>query len=295
MFCRAWPAKLVGKPAPKPAPDQAGSRDGTCVGRVLPAGLQGHGDLGIEVRGGRLGGRAGLGDARDRPLEVLVRLQRLVLQAIKDRVCEHSPPRRILGGCIRFRSVGWQRPLEGRGKRDASRGVARLRRGGRVEGSGPPQGTGQAEPGAGGRAGAGTWRRTRLHLTLTLTTRGEPGPQAVLEARHALAVEDDLHRDPLDDLGEVAGGIVSGKQRELGTGRRGDAVHLAGEDVAANRVDRDLDLLADRHAAQLGLLEVRGYPVVWVDEREHRLADLDTVANLDVLVANPAADGRRDG
>jgi hypothetical protein len=57
--------------------------------------------------------------------------------------------------------------------------------------------------------------RARVHFTFHADDGGESGPEAVLEALDALLVEDDLNRDALDNLREVARGVVGGKEREL--------------------------------------------------------------------------------
>ena len=55
------------------------------------------------------------------------------------------------------------------------------------------------------------------------------------------AVEQDLHGDALHDLGEVAGGVVRGQQREfLAAGGR-KAVDMAMHGLAREHVDLDLD------------------------------------------------------
>ena len=62
-----------------------------------------------------------------------------------------------------------------------------------------------------------------------------------------LGVEDDLHRDALHDLGEVAGGVVGRQQREFLTAGRREAVDAAAEELAREGVDLDL-APADRRA-----------------------------------------------
>ena len=64
-------------------------------------------------------------------------------------------------------------------------------------------------------------------------------------AREAVVgVEHDLHRDALDDLGEVAGRVVGRQQGEFLAAGRGDAVDMAFDLDARKHVDLDLDLLA---------------------------------------------------
>src|ERR1700686_4409351 len=63
-------------------------------------------------------------------------------------------------------------------------------------------------------------------------------------------------REPLHDLGEVAGGVVRWQQREHRAGRRGDAVDDAFEFAMAIGIHRDRHRLAWTDALELRLLEV---------------------------------------
>src|SRR6185503_10887143 len=58
-------------------------------------------------------------------------------------------------------------------------------------------------------------------------------------------------RHALHDLREVARGIVRRKKRELGSGRRGDALHYTLRLCAAVRIYFDLDLLAHANVGEL--------------------------------------------
>src|ERR1700678_2374370 len=59
----------------------------------------------------------------------------------------------------------------------------------------------------------------------------------------AVCVENDLDRNPLHDLGEIAGGVVGRQQREsLAAGRR-EAVDMAVIEAAGEHIDFDIDRL----------------------------------------------------
>src|SRR6187399_3629738 len=55
-------------------------------------------------------------------------------------------------------------------------------------------------------------------------------------------IEDDLDGNPLDDLDEVAGGVLGRQQTELGAGGAGNRVDMAGERLAVH-VHMDLGAL----------------------------------------------------
>jgi hypothetical protein len=52
-------------------------------------------------------------------------------------------------------------------------------------------------------------------------------PRAQHAGQRLSVVDDDLDRDALDDLGEIAGRIVRRQQRKFLTARRGNAVEVA--------------------------------------------------------------------
>src|ERR1700734_1077972 len=78
--------------------------------------------------------------------------------------------------------------------------------------------------------------------------RGGPRVDARLD-RHAGAeqadqtviVEHDLYGDALDDLGEIAGGVVRRQEGEFEAARRGNTVHMALNLGAGEAIDRDVD------------------------------------------------------
>ena len=106
--------------------------------------------------------------------------------------------------------------------------------------------------------------------------------------RHA-----DADRQPLHDLGEIAGGVVRRQQREHRARRGRNAVDDASELAMAVGVDRDRHGLAGTDALELGLLEI-GVDEDLV-ERHHiaePLAGLDEVAGIDEAVGEGAVDRR---
>ncbi len=120
-----------------------------------------------------------------------------------------------------------------------------------------------------------------------------PGRRA--PASGVAGIEHDLHRDALDDLGEVAGRVVRRQQREfLAAGRR-EAVDMALDGRAGEHVDVDLDRLAGLHVGELRLLEVRD-DIGRVDRHDrHQLrAGLDILADAQRAVADHAVDRRGD-
>jgi hypothetical protein len=111
----------------------------------------------------------------------------------------------------------------------------------------------------------------------------------------AARIEHDLHRDALDDLGEVAGGVVRRQQRELLATRGRDAVDVAVEHHAGIGVDGNRDRLARMNIGELGLLVVGDN--VRRRERHHRHQlgpRLHILADAQRAVADNAVDRRRD-
>ncbi|CAD5251153.1 hypothetical protein BOSE21B_10914 [Bosea sp. 21B] len=107
--------------------------------------------------------------------------------------------------------------------------------------------------------------------------------------------QDDADRHALDDLGEVAGGVVGRQQGEDRAGAAGNAADRAVESLAGQGVDGDLRLVADLQRAYLRLLEVGvDIDLVERDDRHQALAGADEVAELHVGVGDEAVDRRRD-
>src|ERR1700753_3161395 len=94
-------------------------------------------------------------------------------------------------------------------------------------------------------AGAAVQSRTRARRRRAgIDPRLRRQAGADFDALQAVAVEQDLHRHALDDLGEVAGGVLRRQQRELRTGAGRQAVDRAGEVEVGIHVERDPDMLA---------------------------------------------------
>src|SRR5260370_12709438 len=101
------------------------------------------------------------------------------------------------------------------------------------------------------------------------------------------------NRQPLHDLGKIAGGVIRRQQREHGAGRGRDAVDDAGELAMAVGVDRDRHRLARTNPLELGFLEIG------VDEdivERHHIAEPlphhDKVAGIDQTVGEGAVNRR---
>src|SRR6266850_3596100 len=103
------------------------------------------------------------------------------------------------------------------------------------------------------------------------------GPE--LEVVVLSRVDRDLHRNPLDDLDVIAGGIFGRKQTEKRTGRSGNTVHaaLVGSIVG---IDKELDALPRPHRHELSLFEVCGDPdFLQRNDSEQLLARCDVHSN----------------
>src|SRR5437762_10995157 len=72
-----------------------------------------------------------------------------------------------------------------------------------------------------------------------------------------VVVEHDLHRHPLHDFGEIAGGVDGRQQREFQAAGRRQAVDMAFQPGRMETVDHNFDRLAAADIGKLGLLEVR--------------------------------------
>src|SRR6185369_2561825 len=109
------------------------------------------------------------------------------------------------------------------------------------------------------------------------------------------AVDGDLHRQALCDLGEVADGVLHRDHRELRARGGREAVDAALDGLLAEGVGLDLHRLADAQTRDLGLLEVRHD--VGVSQRHHahqRPAGPHILADADALGADHAGYGRAD-
>src|SRR6202048_3175777 len=86
------------------------------------------------------------------------------------------------------------------------------------------------------------------------------------------AVEDDLDRDALDDLHEIAGGILGRKQAEDGSPAILNAVDMGCEGAPRIGIDRDLDRLPRPHFGELRLLEIGRDPRIARNEYHQSLS-----------------------
>src|SRR6516162_10972270 len=75
-------------------------------------------------------------------------------------------------------------------------------------------------------------------------------------AGEGAGIEHDLHRNALDNFGEITCGVVGRQQCKFLTARRCDAVDVAVEGDARKGVDRDRDRLARTDVRELRLLVV---------------------------------------
>src|SRR4051812_16410626 len=92
---------------------------------------------------------------------------------------------------------------------------------------------------------------------------GESGTQLRGESR---VLECDFDGNTLDDLGEVARGIVGRQESELRPARRCDLQHLAAEYLPGVLVNPNLGSVANLHVGQLGFAIVCLYPLGATDE-----------------------------
>src|SRR6516164_6320668 len=69
-------------------------------------------------------------------------------------------------------------------------------------------------------------------------------------------IERDPHRDPLHDLGEIAGGVLRRNYAEDGAGCRGQAQEVTMKDMAGESVGGDCRRLPSLYSCELILLEI---------------------------------------
>src|SRR5262245_29134225 len=106
-------------------------------------------------------------------------------------------------------------------------------------------------------------------------------------------LEPDLHRDSLNDLREIAGGVVRRQQRELRSAGGSNLQNRSANDFSGIDVDADFRPIADRDVGQLRLAEVRLHPGRAVDERDHLGARRYELSGPDLTLADRAI-GRSD-
>ena len=111
-----------------------------------------------------------------------------------------------------------------------------------------------------------------------------------------MAIQHDLHRDTLHDLGEVAGRVVRRQQGEFEAAGWRNAVHAAVDPGTRQAVHVDADRLAGAHVDQLCLLVVCHH--IGRVQRDHS-HELGTCRYILADAQRPSADcavhGRHDG
>ena len=105
----------------------------------------------------------------------------------------------------------------------------------------------------------------------------------------------DAHRQPLHDLGEIAGRIVRRQQRKHRTGGRREALDRALDACSGSASTAIDDRLAGPQLRELRLLEIGGdIDLVERNEAREPLAGLHIVAGLHRAIADHAVDRRAD-
>src|SRR5689334_12275667 len=94
-------------------------------------------------------------------------------------------------------------------------------------------------------------RRGPRPVRLGVDRRVDGHARAQHAGQRARGIDDNLDRDALDDLGEVAGRVVGRQQREGLAARRRQAVDTARDDDAREHVDLDRDRLAGPDVGEL--------------------------------------------
>src|SRR3984893_1245352 len=93
-------------------------------------------------------------------------------------------------------------------------------------------------------------------------------------------IERDLDRNPLNNLGEVTGGIVGRQQCELGAARWSNLDHLSMQHDSWKSIDLNIGHVALSDIGELGLFEVRLNPDVALDEVDYLHARSDQLTCL---------------
>ncbi len=142
-------------------------------------------------------------------------------------------------------------------------------------------------------------RRSRVHLrppSLALTLASTDMPGTKRSAETIRIVNDDLHRDALHDLGEVARGVVGRQQREHGARGRRECQHMSAQCMPREGVDGDFRLLPDGHVSQLRFLVVGDDPYVRQGREGRDLtAHAHQLPGFDLALSDHAVLSRRDG
>src|SRR5208282_1026591 len=107
-------------------------------------------------------------------------------------------------------------------------------------------------------------------------------------------IEDNLYRNSLNNLGEIARGIVRREQSELRSACRSNFQNFSMEYNTGKRIDPDIGHVAGSHIGKLSLLEVRLNPDVTFDQIDDLYPGRNQLALLDVAFTNRPSRGRDD-
>jgi hypothetical protein len=107
-------------------------------------------------------------------------------------------------------------------------------------------------------------------------------------------IEGDLYRNSLNNLGEIACGIVRREQRELRSACRGNFDNFSVEHDTGKRIDPDIGHVAGSDIGKLSLLVVRLNPDVTFDQIDDLHPGRNQLALLDVPFTNGPGRGRDD-
>src|SRR5882672_1484326 len=98
-------------------------------------------------------------------------------------------------------------------------------------------------------------------------------------------IQHDLHRYTLHDLGEIASGIVRGKQCELRSAGRGQLIDLALENDSGESIHTEFGWVSRADVAHLRLLVIRLHPYVTLHQGKDLRARADQLAGADFTFA----------
>src|SRR5260370_27882546 len=115
-------------------------------------------------------------------------------------------------------------------------------------------------------------------------------PQPALQC--VPGIEGDLYRNSLNNLGEIACGIVRREQGELRSACRSNFANSSMEHDTGKRIDPDIGHVAGSDIGKLSLLEVRLNPDVTFDQIDNLHPARNQLALLDVPFTNRPSRGR---
>jgi hypothetical protein len=107
-------------------------------------------------------------------------------------------------------------------------------------------------------------------------------------------IEGNLYRNSLNNLGEIARGIVRRKQSKLRSTCWSYLDNLSMEHNTGKRIDPDISYVAGSDICKLSLLEVRLNPDVTFDQIDNLHPGPNELALLDVPFTNSPSRGRDD-